>query len=341
MLQTPGRHGPLSAILPLMGLWLLCSCGGGSSPTTRYVITDLTPDSRIATAYGINDSGQVVGAYHDVDNRQQPFLWTSKKGRQDLGKVSQDTQGIAFAINGRGQLVGEEDVASTFSATLWDSTGAVTSLGNFDQFLQARAINDQGQVVGMSDTGGYLWSSSRQPQNLNTLVGTVVTAVGGINARGQIAARTAGRIDGAVVYTPGSPLATIPIPAGFATVTPTGINDQGTVVGRIEQSDFSIAPPNPAYPAEVGFVWTPEKGVAEIGPEAMPDAINNQNQVVGAYDNHAFVWNAQTGRTDLNTLIPTGTGWELVEATALNDKGQIVGVGSINGDQHAFLLTPQ
>lgn len=42
--------------------------------------------------------------------------------------------------------------------------------------------------------------------------------------------------------------------------------------------------------------------------------------------------------TDLNSLLPAGSGWVLGQATAINDLGQIVGFGSINGQTHAFLL---
>jgi hypothetical protein len=42
--------------------------------------------------------------------------------------------------------------------------------------------------------------------------------------------------------------------------------------------------------------------------------------------------------TDLNTLLPAASGWELVDATATNDVGQIVGSGIINGQSHGFLL---
>jgi uncharacterized protein (TIGR03437 family) len=43
---------------------------------------------------------------------------------------------------------------------------------------------------------------------------------------------------------------------------------------------------------------------------------------------------------DLDTLVVNGTGWTLTNATAVNDAGQIVGAGFINGQEHAFLLTP-
>lgn len=43
---------------------------------------------------------------------------------------------------------------------------------------------------------------------------------------------------------------------------------------------------------------------------------------------------------DLNTLVTNGSAWTLTNATATNDAGQIVGAGFINGQEHAYLLTP-
>jgi probable HAF family extracellular repeat protein len=44
--------------------------------------------------------------------------------------------------------------------------------------------------------------------------------------------------------------------------------------------------------------------------------------------------------TDLNSLVP-GSGWTLESATAINDSGQIVGMGTNPAGQgDAFLLTP-
>src|SRR5262249_19985657 len=57
---------------------------------------------------------------------------------------------------------------------------------------------------------------------------------------------------------------------------------------------------------------------------------------------HAFVWQSATGILDLNNLVDgSGAGWQLVEATDVNDAGQIVGYGfDPLHHQHAFLLTP-
>jgi len=43
---------------------------------------------------------------------------------------------------------------------------------------------------------------------------------------------------------------------------------------------------------------------------------------------------------NLNDLIPSDSGWLLRLAFDINSSGQIVGQGTINGQSHAFLLTP-
>ncbi|MBV9274591.1 MAG: hypothetical protein JO333_11905, partial [Verrucomicrobia bacterium] len=54
---------------------------------------------------------------------------------------------------------------------------------------------------------------------------------------------------------------------------------------------------------------------------------------------HAFLYTAGTVQ-DLNNLLATNPGWILQTATGINNAGQIVGYGTINGQIHAFLLTP-
>jgi probable HAF family extracellular repeat protein len=57
---------------------------------------------------------------------------------------------------------------------------------------------------------------------------------------------------------------------------------------------------------------------------------------------HAFHAQGAPGGSlqNLNQLLPAGSGWELLEATDINDAGQIVGYGRFQGRIRAFLLTP-
>ncbi|TKJ37243.1 hypothetical protein CEE37_14110 [candidate division LCP-89 bacterium B3_LCP] len=58
------------------------------------------------------------------------------------------------------------------------------------------------------------------------------------------------------------------------------------------------------------------------------------------YITHAFVWEDGV-MTDLNTLIPSGSGWTLKSASDINNAGQIVCWGEApNGQYHGCLLTP-
>jgi len=43
---------------------------------------------------------------------------------------------------------------------------------------------------------------------------------------------------------------------------------------------------------------------------------------------------------DLNDLLPSSSGWTLMQGWGINDLGQITGYGTINGQYHAFLMTP-
>jgi hypothetical protein len=76
----------------------------------------------------------------------------------------------------------------------------------------------------------------------------------------------------------------------------------------------------------------------------IPTAVNNLNssgqvQVTGyskgVSSTHALIWQNSI-MTDLNALIPGGTGWVLGQANGINRAGQVVGIGNKGG----FLLTP-
>ncbi len=74
--------------------------------------------------------------------------------------------------------------------------------------------------------------------------------------------------------------------------------------------------------------------------------INNAGEIVGgsltANDQqfHAFLF---TGGTmyDLNELLVDGHTWELTQAVGINDHGQIIGIGLLDGEDHVFLLEPE
>lgn len=67
-------------------------------------------------------------------------------------------------------------------------------------------------------------------------------------------------------------------------------------------------------------------------------SINNLGNIVGVENWHATLFDS-TGNgnnLDLNTVIDPSLGWELYQATSINDNGWIVG----QGNKGAFLLIP-
>jgi probable HAF family extracellular repeat protein len=82
-----------------------------------------------------------------------------------------------------------------------------------------------------------------------------------------------------------------------------------------------------------------------LGGSSYAYGINDSGTIVGyswtpnGDHPHAFVY-LNGVMIDLNSLIPSGAGWELLEAYGINNTGQIVGEGLWNGQAHAFRLDP-
>jgi uncharacterized membrane protein len=75
-------------------------------------------------------------------------------------------------------------------------------------------------------------------------------------------------------------------------------------------------------------------------------ALNDCGVIVGSFGpyadaDRAFRWDESSGFSDLNALIPAGSGWTLESATGINNRGEIVGKGDNGGtDDSGFLLVP-
>jgi probable HAF family extracellular repeat protein len=120
-----------------------------------------------------------------------------------------------------------------------------------------------------------------------------------------------------------------------------GINASGWIVGSAESETVEHA-----------FRWAPSSSngtsgiMTDLDPlgtwsEALD--INNVGKIVGDLvttggDTHAFVYE-NGSMTDLNLPEYTAAGWYLKTARGINDNGQIVGQGVLNGQFLPFLLT--
>lgn len=116
------------------------------------VMTDLNsllPSATNSNAYGINNNGQIVGTYSTL-NKSHAFLYSGGAvSSLDFG----NTAFVPAAINNNGAMAGDCSSPNTISQACVVSQGMVglgTLAAPYNQWSNASAINDKGQVVGSS-----------------------------------------------------------------------------------------------------------------------------------------------------------------------------------------------
>jgi probable HAF family extracellular repeat protein len=278
-------------------------------------------------AFGVNDLGQVVGSsVTNVENNSHAFLWSQKTGIIDLGALPPSPgSSVALDINNQGQVVGASQVSARNHAVLWSRKTGILDLGALPGAVHtsATAINEAGQVTGISGDQAFLWSRDSGMVGLGTGTAGIF-----INAAGQVAgiATNADGLPVSWVWTP--KLGGVTIGEGGAGSQVTAINDQGLAVGVDTATGINF-----------GYTWTRETGIRFLGNFAgslnsVPYAVNNRGQVVGeapapGLGRRAFVWTRTEGMVDLNTRIADAPpGLVLRAARDISENGAIVAESS-------------
>jgi probable HAF family extracellular repeat protein len=131
----------------------------------------------------------------------------------------------------------------------------------------------------------------------------------------------------------------LPKLAGGTFCSAQALNNHGDIVGSCD------LPNGTAH----GVIWSGGH-VQDLGTLGDDDStstaldINLHGQVVGSSEVtegklRAFLW--EKGQIlDLNRTIPSDSGWLLLAASRINDKGEIAGRGYFKGAIHAFILRP-
>ena len=168
------------------------------SAVTSYTFTAI-PDTlggNASVAYGINDSGTVVGFAGTASGFDHAFSY-SNGTMTDLGTLG-GSNSVAFGINDSGTVVGYSRAASNLPHAFSYSNGTMTDLGTFGgNFSDAYGINDSGTVVGGADvSSGYSHAFSYANgtmTDLGTLGGSSSNARG-INDSGTVVGRCHGAL---------------------------------------------------------------------------------------------------------------------------------------------------
>ena len=349
----------------LLALAAMCFCSGAARAVgqPKYAITaigTLAPDPSHLGAYvgssvatDVNESGQVVGFATTADGvGSRAFLWQDGQ-ITDLGDLG-GKGSEAYGINDFGQVVGRSpgtDVSERRYAFLWQNgrMEALPSLGGYQS--AAWEINNRGEIVGYSElpnriNHAALWSNGTAI-DLGEPPSSIASGAEDINERGDVLGNAN------ILWQPsGTEFSSWPITWRDGTMVVQrvedsynsygrAINDLGQIVGTIWRSSWPTSDYRP-------FVWYGNQRTdlptgAFLGGTATD--INNESVVVGQVNRtllepsrqRAAVWIDGTFY-DLNDCIPQDAGWVLQTATSVNERGQIVGWGYLNGQQRGFLL---
>jgi probable HAF family extracellular repeat protein len=145
----------------------------------------------VRMAYAVNNLGHVVGgSMTSLDEPGHPFFWSPTTGMMDLGTFGCDfTPSYAHDMNDRDEIVG----ISCGRAFYWSASTGMIDIGGFsnDGYASANAINNVGQIVGVSrtargDVHAFLWTLSGGMRDLGTLSGIGESRAYDINNLGQI-----------------------------------------------------------------------------------------------------------------------------------------------------------
>lgn len=297
-----------------------------------YTLTPLSrPGDKWSYAHDVNDHGHVVGYVCNAEGQERAFRWQDG-AMYELGTLGGSVS-YAYGINNMGQIVGRSQDGSPQRANLpfvWEN-GVMQSLANIGDGT-AFGINDSGQVVGRTGYKGFLWQDGTVRYLSD---GSADCGARGINGSGSVVGYGS---HNALLWNNGVPtdLGGLPGSTGGAAYS---INSIGQAVGGSLVGHCSHA-----------VLWSNgqrlDLGFLPGGSDSFAESINDRCEIVGSTRSahkgmRAFLWESGV-MYDLNDrLDESGTGWYLIDAYAINNRGQIVG-RALNpyGGGEAFLLTP-
>ena len=160
----------------------------------QYQDLGTIPGADWSAAYGINDSGTVVGDGMTAGGAFRGIVWSPQGSMQVLGTFG-GSSSQATAINNGGEVVGFASLASGYQHAFSLTGAAMTDLGTLGGGSSyGYGVNDSGEIVGYSwladgDTHAFVYSDGVM-QDLNSMIapdsGWDLLAAYGINDAGQI-----------------------------------------------------------------------------------------------------------------------------------------------------------
>lgn len=302
---------------------------------SAYTITDLGAS---VIPYAINESGQVAG-----DNQQSgtnsAFLYSGGVVNNFLGSIYSG----AYGLNNLGHVVGYYDPGNSDgfpSPFVYDGTTTTNLVPGILNAGEACGINASGQIAGGIDFdfaagfSPFVYNSAGHSMEIVPGIEAGDTNAFAINDNGQFIVQyvdnTGGTHFNARLYDDLTSFTEIPRFPGApdsGDLRAFAINNQGHVTGV---SQIALVNGTPIFTAFL-FDGT---NLIDLGAGG-GQGINDLDQVVGG--SSLFAGGAVI---DLNTLLDPTSGWAIGSTFDINNRGQIVGVGTLNGVEHGFIMTP-
>jgi probable HAF family extracellular repeat protein len=323
----------------------------GCSPS---MITDLGTLGGPSTATDLNDAGVVVGFSTNAALLTRPFIWRAGTIAEISTPGTPSSADMAWGINGASQVVGRMGVPMSYAHAFAWSTGTATDLDAGGNESIAWGINETGDVAGQwsaagprSATHASIWSRGAR-RELRTIAGdaSVGYAIGKHLEVVGSSTVAAGDLRFHAVLWDGDDvrdLGTLGGPNSAARAITSGRwPDAGF------ETTFIVGWSHAAGGSEHAFVWNRgamhDLGTLPGDVRSGAQDVNGRGVIVGYSGDRggvsrAVMWPARTTILDLNTLLPADSGWQLWTAYAINDRGQVAGMGMHRGRQRAFLLT--
>ena len=315
-------------IIFLCGLLLLSTITKAANYTYTIFGNNYAP-STSAFAYGINDSGQVVGELWY--NNTVGFIYNyNNLTYTKIVRFPGALQTWAQGINNNGQIVGFY-YGKTRGFFYSSDTYTTLSVPNADA-TWAYGINGSGQVVGKFLTGttyhgfiysGGIYTTLDAPNAISTIAR-------GINDSGQITGSFSDGTGGHGFVYSGGTYTTLDVPNASST-NAYGINNSGQVAGTFSDGTSTH-----------GFVYSGGTYTTLDVPKANGTwtytsayGINNSGQVVGTYSNPTGLVNSFVATPTINQTITFGT----VPTVIVGGTGTVTATGGASGNPVTFSST--
>lgn len=301
--------------------------------TGEYSVSEL-PAAADSVRVGLNNLGDVAGkAGHSEGTALRVTVW--KHGgldRNEFLSLFRDEYSSASGINDLGDIVGDSNSDTSIVPCRWKANGDMEHIPMLAGHTggQALATNNRGDVVGYSSgplgARGFFWARKSGLRDLGVLPGGTYSRARDVNDRGEIvgvSSTPAG--EHAVLWNRAGGTINLGTLPGDSTSEAIAINNAGEVIG------YSNGPRGMR-----AFRWRKAAGMQELrmlagGNSSRPCDINDSGDVVGTSGSaagiRAVIWTRRGEIRDLNTMIPIDLEIALLEAQAINKKGQVVATG--------------